>query len=132
VPTAQGGRAAVCGCNGFNGKASSSNRIRQLHRAADWAAGGKMPVVLEDAAQCVLVPRVTKDGVLRSVMALNTTIDRQQPVRLRLRGVAPACTSAQWHALGEKPVSLPVDRHGADAFVRLPVLAPWNAGWLKL
>jgi len=132
VPTAQGGRAAVFGCNGFDAKAISSNRIRQFHRAADWAAGGKMPVVLEDAAQCVLVPRVTQDGALRSVMALNTTIDRQQPVRLRLRGVDAARTSAEWHALGEKPVSLPVDRHGADAFVRLPVLAPWNAGWLKL
>jgi hypothetical protein len=132
VPTAKGGRAAVFGCNGFDGKAISSNRIRQFHRAADWASGGKMPVVLEDAAQCVLVPRVTKDGALRSVMALNTTIDRQQPVRLRLRGVDPARTTAEWHALGEKPVSLPVDRDGADAFVTLPVLAPWNAGWLSM
>jgi hypothetical protein len=132
VPTAQAGRAAVFGCNGFDARAISSNRIRQFHRAADWAAGGKMPVVLEDAAQCVLVPRVTQNGVLRSVMALNTTIDRQPPVRLRLRGVAPARTSAEWHALGEQPISLPVDHNGPDAFVTLPVLAPWNAGWLKL
>ena len=132
VPTTQGGRAAVFGCNGFDGTAISSNRIRQIHRAADWASGGKMPVVVEGAAQCALVARVTKEGALRSVMALNTTIDRQQPVRVRLRGVNPARTSAEWHALGEKPLSLPVDRDGADALVTLPVLAPWNAGWLKL
>ncbi len=113
----------------------SSQDLLRRRAEADERAGGRLPVVVEDPSVGLVVPRVAPDGALRTVMMLNARIDAQKPARLRLRNLAlpgEAQNSAVWHAFGEKPVTIPVLREGADARVTIPPLQPWSAGWLAL
>lgn len=116
----------------FNIDAMSSAALLDLRRKMDARAGGKLPVVVEDPSIGLVTPRVLPDGTLRSVMVMNCRIDWQKPVKLRLRGVLPSVSTAIWHAFHEKPVELPVMREGSDAFVTIPALSAWNAGWVRL
>ena len=132
IETPSGGRIAAFGYDGLSVSFVSRNRIRQLLRAADWIARGTLPALPESATQCMIIPRVTKSGGLRSVAVLNTVIDRQAPFDLRLRGCPKKLETAQWIALGERPLDIAVRHEGQDAFVTLPVIAAWNMGWLRL
>ncbi|MBR4172137.1 MAG: hypothetical protein IKR48_10845, partial [Kiritimatiellae bacterium] len=132
LETAQGARIAAFGCDGFQAAALSRNRIRQLARAADWVTQGTLPALAEDPAQCLVVPRVEKNGDLRSVTVLNTTIDQLQPLTIRMRKTPKELENAQWIALGERPVPLRITRQGNDMLVTLPAIAPWNIGWIRL
>ena len=78
------------------------------------------------------MPRVRSDGTLATVAILNASIDLQDSVRVRLRGVPSAVTTGVWWALHEKPVTLQIERQGSDAVVTVPALAAWNCGWLHL
>ena len=78
------------------------------------------------------MPRVTKDGRLKSVMMLNARIDVQKPVTLALRGVPSDVTHATWRAFHQPAVTLPLWREGTETCVTLPEIAAWNAGWLAL
>jgi len=132
IETPQGARIAAFGYDGFNTSFVCGNRIRQLLRAADWTAHETLPVMTESPTQCMLVPRVTQSGELRSVAVLNTVIDRQEPFTLRLRGCPEKLETAQWIAIGERPLDIPISHKGKDAFATLPALAAWNMGWLRL
>lgn len=132
LETAQGARIAAFGCDGFQAAALSRNRIRQLARAADWVTQSTLPALAEDPAQCLVVPRVEKNGDLRSVTVLNTTIDQLPPLTIRMRKTPKELENAQWIALGERPVPLRITRQGDDALVTLPAVAPWNIGWIRL
>jgi hypothetical protein len=72
------------------------------------------------------------DGSLRSVTILNARIDRQEPLRLRLRNVAADAATAVWREMrgGRKDVA--VSRDGKDVIVEIPSLSAWNWGWLAL
>ena len=130
--TPSGGRIAAFGCDGLSVSYVSRNRIRQLLRAADWITRGTLPALAESATQCMIVPRVTKSGELRSVAVLNTVIDRQVPFELRLRGCPEKLRTAKWIAIGERPLDIVVRHEEEDAFVTVPVIAAWNMGWLRL
>ena len=108
----------------------SGDRIRQLHRLADWASHGRSPVVMDTPTRSFVQPRVRKDGSLASVVFVNTTIDKTVPVRLRLRGVAADATTATWSAFDERDVQVPLVREGADAIAVIPPVSAWNAGYL--
>ena len=95
-------------------------------------SGGKLPAVALDPVQAWVMPRVTASGELRTLTVVNTTIDTNDPVRFRLRGVPATCTQAVWRALDAQPVTVPGQRDGADAVVTVPSLAAWSAGWLKI
>ena len=127
-----GSRAALLGYDGFNTKYISTSRVRFLNRAADWCAHDRMPVMAAEPLQCILVPRVTPDGSLRSVCIVNATIGQQKPFALRLRNVPEKMTEAEWQVPSEQPVRLAVRRDGAEAEVTIPGLAPWDIGWLKI
>ncbi len=127
--TADDANLKICSC--------SSRALARLRAEADARAGGRLPVVVEEPSVGLVVPRVTPDGALRSVMLLNARIEVQKPLTLRLR--APllsyaCCPSAGgvWRAIGEPPTALPLRRDGADALVEIPVLGAWSAGWLEL
>lgn len=128
--TPSGGRIAAFGFAGFTPEVSAARR-RQLLLAADWVAQGRMPVCVETVSQVVVVPRVSMAGDLRSVVALNATIDVQQPITLRLRGCRDALESMEWVTPKEKPVTLAVRWEGKDALVVLPTITPWQIGWLR-
>ena len=110
----------------------SSSILMDLRRRFDKRAGGKTPVVVETPTVGLVIPRVAADGTLRSVALLNARIDVQKPARLRLRGVPQGTTSAVWHALRGKPVSVSLERDGADAMATIPALSAWNCGWLEI
>jgi hypothetical protein len=128
--TASGGRIAAFGFAGFTSEVSAARR-RQLLLAADWVSQGRLPVFVETVSQVMVVPRVTMAGDLRSVVALNATIDTQQPVTLRLRGCREALEAMEWVTPKEKPVALAVRWEGKDALVTLPAIGPWQIGWLR-
>ncbi len=110
----------------------TSANIRDLRRRAAERAGWKLPVHVRDPSVALVVPRVTKDGRLKSVMMLNARIDVQKPVTLALRGVPPEVKSATWRAFRQPAVTLPLWREGAETCVTLPEISAWNAGWLGL
>ena len=131
---ASGGRVALFGAAGPDSFVSvlSTSRRRQLLDAFDWVSGGKLPVLAETACRAFVLPRVTESGDLRAVAVVNSSIGRQDPVRLRLRGVAPGLSSAVWHTPEAADVPLEIRREGGDAAVELPPLEGWHCGWLEL
>ena len=108
----------------------SSSDLLALRRKMDMRSEGKLPVLVETPSIGIVVPRVASDGTLKSVAMLNARIDRQEPVRLRLRGVPPESV-AVWHEMRGKSVGLPVSFEGADCLVEIPRLSAWNWGWLE-
>ncbi len=116
--------------DGYDVNKLSSSDIHNLRRRIDCQCDGRLPVLLESPAVCLVLPRVTPGGELRSVAFINARIDTQKPVRVRLRGVPSGTKSATWRAFHGKPVTVPVEREGADAIAVIPSLAAWNCGWL--
>ena len=110
----------------------SSSAILDLRRKMDASCGGKTPVVVETPSVGLVIPWVAQDGALRSVAFVNTRIDVQNPLRIRMRGVPPDVKTATWRAIHGKPVAIPVERQGNDAVAVIPKLSAWNCGWLAL
>lgn len=74
-------------------------------------------------------PRVSPDGRLRTVAVLNASIDVQEPVRVRLRGV-PEGASVEWRPLHGAAKALAQFREGAEVSVELPAIPAWDCGYL--
>ena len=110
----------------------SSSAILGLRRRMDERSGGGLPVLVETPTVGLVIPWTMPDGELRSVAFVNARIDRQNPTRIRLRGVPAGVKSATWRALREEPVAVPVERCGSDATATIPGIAPWSCGWLCL
>ena len=120
--TADDAALHLCSC--------TSQDLLRIRAEADERAGHRLPVVVEAPSIGLVVPRVSPAGALRTVLLLNARIEAQKPLPLRLR--SPGTAAAVWRAFGEKPVTLPLRRDGADALITLPALQPWSAGWLEL
>ena len=105
--------------------------ILSLRRKLDERAGGTAPVLIETPSLGYVVPRVTADGALRTVAFLNTRIDSQGPLKVRLRRV-PAGAAAVWHEMRGRTIGVGLARDGADAIAEVPVLSAWNCGWLEI
>ena len=118
---------------GFDIRKMSSSALVDLRRKMDERSGGKAPIVVETPSVGLFLPRVTPEGVLRSVAVVNARIDVQKPVKLRLRNVPASVKTATWWAFHGKGVSLPVERiANGDAAVVIPALSACNCGWLDL
>ena len=129
---ADGSRAAMFGYDGFNTTYLSSSRVRFLNRVADWCAHEKLPAMAKEPVQCLIVPRVTADGLLRSVCIVNVTIGRQKPFAVRLRTVPPQVSEMEWQVPSEQVVKLGVMHDGPEAEVVIPAINAWGIGWLKI
>ena len=129
---ADGTRAAMIGYGGFNTTYISTSQVRFLNRVADWCAHEQLPAMTKDPVQCLLVPRVTPEGCLRSVCITNVTIGRQKPFTLRLRTIPAGVKEAEWLVPSEPPVKLAVKHDGPEAEVVIPEIAAWDIGWLKI
>ena len=127
----KGGRFAVLGCGGFALADASSDQLRQLHRLADYVSCGKLPVVFDDPVRVVAVPRVEREGSLRSLFVLNVSIDDQRPARVRLRGVPGSVKRARWIGPDGERRDVELRREGSDSFATLPSIEPWKCGWLE-
>ena len=114
----------------FTSDVNNAGRLNIL-RIFDWASEGKMRVVLESPAQAVLVPRVSEDGSLRSVIFLNATISDLPSATLRLRD-CPAGSRFVWKSGGNRDIRLKAEADGEDYIVTLPAVKAWDAGWIKI
>ena len=94
------------------------------------ARAGGMPAVVESPFAGLVLPRVAADGSLRTVALMNTRIEAQGPVTLRLRGVPASVSQLTWSELRKSPVTLPVTREGDVVRVTVPEIAAWNAGYI--
>lgn len=127
-----GTRVALTGCSAFATEHVSSGSLQFLYRIVDFLSGGALPALPSEPVQCSIVPRVLKDGTLRSVTVLNTVIMTQRPFRLLLRGVPDRVKTAVWWSPSETPVPLKIRRENGVCSVTLPAIAPWQIGWLKI
>ena len=95
------------------------------------ATGDGAPATLETPFVGLMVPHVTTAGALRTVALLNTRIDAQGPVTLRLRGV-PADATLVWRALRRAPAALAAKRDGDVVRVTIPEIDAWNGGFIDV
>ena len=79
----------------------------------------------------LIIPRQTSDGVLRSVGVVNTRIDTQEQVRIRLSGVTKG-TAVFWNEMKKRPVRCRVECVGGASYVTIPEISAWNAGFLEI
>ena len=80
----------------------------------------------------LLIPRITSEGHLRTVGLINTRIDSQEQIRIRLSGVPSDAKSVMWREMKKKPVRVRLERD-ADGlcYVTIPSISAWNAGFLE-
>ena len=74
---------------------------------------------------------IAAEDTRRTVALLNTRIDAQGPLTLRLRGV-PAGATAVWREMRRAPVPLVLSREGALSRVTIPEIGAWNGGYVDL
>lgn len=110
---------------------TGSKDIQALRDELDKRAGG-LPAVLESPFVGLMLPYVGEnDGALRSVALLNTRIDMQGPIVLRLRDLAPGA-KAVWHELRRPSMPIEIERTGDISRVTIPAIGAWNGGYLAI
>ena len=97
-------------------------RIREEHDA---------PAVCCSPFVGLVIPRVDRSGTLRTVGVVNTRIDFQEDVRIRLSGVPKNVRSVVWREMKMKPVRCRVEQENGISYVSIPRIAAWNAGFLE-
>ena len=110
---------------------ATTGALLDYYRLCDKACGGKLPVVFEYPVMAMAVPHVRPDGTLATLAVVNASIDRQEPVAVRLRGVPEGARSAKWHEPEKKPVEIPLTRVGGGVKAVLPRLGAWSGGCLS-
>lgn len=126
--SAAGKRIAVMPA--FTGDVNNAGRVNTL-KVYDWVSEGRMAAVLESMAQAVVVPRVTSEGSLKSVIFLNATISEIPGATLRLRS-CPSGSRFVWKSGGNRDVRLKAVKDGDDYIVTIPAVKAWDAGWIKV
>lgn len=110
---------------------TGSKTVQSLRDALDARVGGT-PAVVESPFVGLMAPHVAAaTGALRTVALLNTRIDAQGPLTLRLRGVQAGAT-AVWREMRRAPVPLVLSREGALSRVTIPEIGAWNGGYVDL
>jgi hypothetical protein len=106
--------------------------VRQLNRIADWVSKETLPVLPEEPVQCIIVPRVTEKGHLKSLLFLNPTIGKQGEKSFQLRGVPENVTEAEFMIPAGSPVKVTLLHVNGSCRFTLPPLGAWETGWLKI
>ena len=109
---------------------ASSVALTNFYAQCDRASGGRLPVLFEEAVMAFAVPRVREDGTLVTLALVNASIDRQDSVVVRLRGVPANAKGAVWHQPEADPVELALERRAGETRVRLPRIGAWECGYL--
>lgn len=109
----------------------SSTGLTNFYARCDRSSGGRMPVVFESAVRAFVMPRVRDDWTLATLAVVNTSIDRQDPVVVRLRGVPADAKTAVWRQPEADDVEIGLARDGKDVRVRLPRIGAWECGYLS-
>ena len=80
----------------------------------------------------LLIPRVDEDGILKTVGIVNTRIDAQGRIRIKVDGMPDSQKYLVWHEMKKAPVRLPLERDADAVYVEIPEIAPWNAGFISI
>lgn len=115
----------------FNSNISNSQRLSLLY-TADWISNGKLPVIVQSMAQMQVIPRVNKEGRLRSIAFINVSISRQNKMVVRLRGCPLVNCKLTWMTPENRPVRLTGKYEDSDVVVTIPSIEGWNVGWLRI
>ena len=102
-----------------------------LNRIADWVSHETLPAMPLEANRCLIVPRITKDKMLRTVTILNTTIGTHAPLKIQLRGV-PENARISWCAPQKAAITLDLETIGDAVTVTIPEIGAWDAGYLAI
>ena len=79
----------------------------------------------------LLIPRVGDDGTLKTLGLVNTRIDVQGPVKIKIKGLPASAKHMIWNELKKKPLKLRLERTDDGVYVEIPEIAPWSAGYLS-
>lgn len=89
------------------------------------------PVLCKSPFVGLVIPRVDASGELRTLGVMNCRIDVQGPIRFELSSLPQDTDRAVWYELKKEPVTLNIQRQDGVAFIEIPEIAAWNAGFLK-
>jgi hypothetical protein len=120
-----GGRVAVASYAPWQRMGRGAMR-HQLLAVADWLAGGRMPVVIEQMVRIAPLVRCSSDGQRIAVVLLNTALEPSGPVTLRLRAQPQQVSLAS--AEGAKPLRARHERN--ETVLDLPSIPAWQTAVL--
>ena len=120
----------MIGCN-FGSHALSSGRAALLNRIANWVSHEKLPIMLEEPGQMLLLPRISADGTLRNVMIVNPTICPQKEIALLLKRIPEHVKTVKWFVPASSSAELSVQRKNSCCRIIIPELAAWNVGFIE-
>lgn len=118
-----GGRVAVGTYSPWRRLGRAAKR-HQLLTLADWLAGGKLPVRIEENVRVAPFVRLSADGRRAAVVLLNTAFDPSGPLTVRLR--ADCRTACQVTAAGERAVAVSPGPAAGQITIAVPSLDPWR------
>ena len=110
---------------------ASSTGLTNFYARCDFASGGRLPVVFGSAVRAFVMPCVRDDWTLTTVALVNASIDRQDPVTVRLRGVPADAKAAVWRQPEAEDAEIALVRDGDGVRVRLPRIGAWECGYLS-
>jgi hypothetical protein len=119
---ALGGRVGVMGYAPWIFLHSVAKRA-QLHSVADWASGGRLPVLVEETVPLVPVVRLSADRRRGAIVLLNAGLDEIGEATLRLR---VATGRARLLTIGRDERRVELRRRGRERVLTLRRLAPWS------
>jgi len=80
-----------------------------------------------------MIQRVDVDGNLRTIGIINTRIDYQNNIRIRLNNVKDVnALSVVWYELKKEPEMLPIEKEEDRLYVTIPSIFPWSVGYLSI
>jgi len=122
--------AGGCGKQTLVMQVVSSSALTNFYAQCDAASGGRLPILFDEAVMAFVMPRVRDDGTLATVAVVNASIDRQDPVVVRLRGVPKTVRTAVWHRPEIESAEIDIERVTETVRLRLPRIGAWECGYL--
>ncbi len=120
-----GGRVVAMGYFPW-ARLGSGHKRAQILAAVDWAAKGRVPLLIERLVRVTPFVRQSADGCRIAAVLLNTGFDPTDALEVRLRATPERVEWVQ----REGSVPLSIRRDGHDTLITVPDIAPWNYGVL--
>lgn len=111
----------------FDYKSETSKEIQARRQAIDDKS--HTPVLCMSPYIGLVIPRICDAGNVRTVAIINTRIDSQYKIKLRIDGQVK---NAVWYEMRNNPIKLSVIRDGGYSYVEVPEIDPWNCGFIDL
>lgn len=90
------------------------------------------PVICCSPFVGLLIPRVDEAGFLKTLGIVNTRIDTQESIKIKVNGLPASAKYVFWNELKMKPMRLRLERTDDGVYVVVPKIAPWSAGYISL